>query len=173
MTTRREFLQAAALGGAALAAAGSAPLAAAAVRPKPLSSRAYKYRIAFGAWMNDMRCEPLPLENWPAPQLDDECMRSLLRIMELQSKAGYNLFDVWGLFATYGWPVDITSAVDKERRKRINTVLKAAKERGIKLVLGLGTYSWGYDKIIAADPAVRGKNADGSPHAHAMCDANP
>ena len=35
----------------------------------------------------------------------------------------------------------------------------------------LGTYSWGYDQIIAADPEVRGENSDGSPHAHAMCDA--
>jgi hypothetical protein len=43
----------------------------------------------------------------------------------------------------------------------------------MKMSLGFGTYSWGYDKIIAADPSVRGKNADGSPHAHAMCDANP
>ncbi len=123
--------------------------------------------------MNDMRCEPLPLENWPAPQLDDECVRSLLRIIELQARAGYNMFDVWGFFATYGWPVDIASAVDTARRKRINTILKAAKDHGIELVLGLGTYSWGYDKIIEADPAVRGRNPDGSPHAHAMCGANP
>src|SRR5258706_9544845 len=100
MRTRREFLKAAALGGTALAATGPGPLATAAVTPAPRSSRAYKYRIAFGAWMNDMRCEPLPLENWPAPQLDDECVRSLLRIIELQARAGYNMFDVWGFFAT-------------------------------------------------------------------------
>src|SRR5205823_6761905 len=154
MDNRRDFIKKAAFGAASLAS-GGLPMAEAAGHAKPEASRTFQYRIAFGAWMNDMRCEPLPLENWPAPQFDDECVRSLIRIMDLQSKAGYNLFDVWGLFATYGWPVDITSAVDKERRKRINTVLKAAKERGIKLVLGLGTYSWGYDKIIAADPAVR------------------
>ena len=43
--------------------------------------------------------------------------------MEVQSAAGYNLLDVWGLFATYGWPPDITSAVDKDRRRRIHKLL--------------------------------------------------
>ena len=175
MRNRRQFLKQTSLGAAYLATGAGLPVAKG-KEPgggRGVLSRAYKYRIAFGAWINDVRCEPLPLENWPAPQFDDECMRSLLRIMDVQSNAGYNLFDVWGLFATYGWPVDIRSAVDKERRKRINTLVRAAKDRGLKLVLGLGTYSWGYDKIIEAEPAVRGKNADGSPHAHAMCDANP
>ena len=120
-----------------------------------------------------MRRTPLPLENWPAPQLDDEAVDSAIAAMDVQSAAGYNMLDVWGLFATYGWPPDIISAVDKDRRKRIHQLLAAAKHRGILLTLGMGTYSWGYDKIIAADPEVRGKNADGTPHAHAMCDANP
>src|SRR6266446_1988732 len=136
MSNRRQFLKQTALGAAYLATGAGLRLA----EGKPPSSgkgdltHSYKYRIAFGAWINDMRCEPLPLENWPAPQLDDECVRSLLRIIELQARAGYNLFDVWGFFATYGWPVDITSAVDKARRKRINNVLKAAKDHGIELV---------------------------------------
>jgi hypothetical protein len=134
---------------------------------------AYKYRIAFGAWINDMRMRPLPLENWPAPQLDDEAVESMIRAMDVQSDAGFNMLDVWGLFATYGWPPDIVSVLDKDRRRRIMRLLKAADQRGITVMLGLGTYSWGYDNIIAADPSVRGKNQDGSPHAHAMCDANP
>ncbi|PWU18175.1 MAG: hypothetical protein C5B50_09720 [Verrucomicrobia bacterium] len=174
-TSRREFLARASIAGTGLFVGSALDLEKARAVDQPAldSSLAYKYRIAFGAWINDMRCEALPLENWPAPQLDDECVRSLVRIMDLQSRAGYNLFDVWGLFATYGWPVDITSAVDGDRRKRIKTLFKAAKHRGLKLSLGLGTYSWGYDKIIEADPSVRGKNQDGSAHPHAMCDANP
>jgi hypothetical protein len=83
------------------------------------------------------------------------------------------MLDVWGLFATYGWPPDITSAVDRERRRRIQRLLRAARERGLRLALGLGVYSWGYDRILEADPAVRGRDSEGRPHPHALCDANP
>lgn len=170
---RREFLKAATAGAAALAL-GQRDIDTALGAPQPNARpNAYPYRIAFGCWMNDMRLTPLPLTDWPAPQLDDVTVQSLIRTMDVQRDAGFNHFDVWGLFATFGWPPDIKSAVDDERRKRVNQVLAAAKERGIKLVLGFGTYSWGYDAIIAADPEVRGKNADGTPHPHAMCGAKP
>jgi len=66
---RREFLKETALGAAVLTAAGAARLrtAEATSAPNPPASPGYKYRIAFGAWINDLRTEPLPLENWPAP----------------------------------------------------------------------------------------------------------
>jgi hypothetical protein len=166
---RRDFLKGLSLGAAYFAFSNSISAPASA---SP-ASNSFKYRIAFGAWMNDMRCQPLPLEDWPAPQFDDQCVDSIIRCMDVQRDAGYNMLDAWGYFATYGWPVDIVSAVDDQRRRRLQRLLKAAKERGIKPTLGLGTYSWGYDKILAADPAVRGKLANGQPHPHALCDANP
>lgn len=139
--------------------------------PQPDSG--YKYRIAFGVWINDMRPTPLPLEKWPAPQLDDITIAGIAAAMDVQAEAGFTMLDVWGLFATYGWPPDLESAVDTERDRRIRQVLAAAHERGLGLMLGMGVYSWGYDRIIEADPAVRGKDANGNPHPHAMCDAHP
>jgi hypothetical protein len=168
---RRTLLKAGAAAAASLAAGREAPGASGAETSG--QRRAYTYRIAFGAWLNDMRGDPLPLENWPAPQLDDEAIASAVRAMDVQAEAGFNMLDVWGLFATYGWPPDIESAVDADRRRRIEEFLAAARKRGLRPSLGLGTYSWGYDRIIEVDPEVRGKNPDGSPHAHAMCDASP
>jgi hypothetical protein len=172
---RREFLELASLATTGLAAQQLWPPAAfGATKPAESNQpRSYRYRIAFGAWINDMRNDPLPLENWPAPQFDDETVSSIVKAMDVQAKAGFNLLDAWGYFATYGWPPDIVSALTDDRREKIHRVLTGGRERGIGLILGLGTYSWGYDKIIAADPEVRGHNADGTPHAHAMCDANP
>jgi hypothetical protein len=166
---RRDFLASLSVAGLACSRAANSLVSA----PAPVSDTAFKYRIAFGAWINDLRTTPLPLENWPAPRLDDETIDSAVRAMDVQAAAGFNYLDVWGLFATYGWPVDIVSACPPERRRRIEQLIEAARKRGLRLVLGLGTYSWGYDQIIAADPEVRGKNPDGTPHAHAMCDANP
>jgi hypothetical protein len=172
--TRRDLLAAACAGTASLIA----PQCLSGADAPPGSGQetgesAYRYRIAFGAWINDMRRRPLPLDNWPAPQFDDETVESVIRAMDVQAEAGFNYLDAWGLFATYGWPPDIISAVDDARRVRLQRLATAARERNIRLALGLGTYSWGYDKIIEADPAVRGKNPDGTPHAHALCDANP
>jgi len=172
--TRRDLLAVACSGAAALITPQCVPAADAPPRSvgQP-GGPAYRYRIAFGAWINDMRRRALPLEDWPAPQFDDESVESAIQAMDVQAAAGFNFLDAWGLFATYGWPPDITSAVDDQRRRRLLRLQEAARQRNIRLALGLGTYSWGYDKIIATDSAVRGRNPDGSPHAHAMCDANP
>ena len=73
---RRAFLKETPLAAAALALANPVRILAAA-QDDPISgqvSSSYKYRIAFGAWINDLRMTPLPLENWPAPQLDDEAI---------------------------------------------------------------------------------------------------
>jgi hypothetical protein len=172
---RRDFLKGAALGAACLASASPTLSCTGAEAEGPASEghSSFKYRIAFGAWINDMRTNPLPLENWPAPQFDDESVQSAIQAMDVQASAGFNLLDVWGLFATYGWPTDIVSVLSPERRQRIERLINAAKQRKMRVVLGLGTYSWGYDQIIAADTEVRGKNSDGTPHAHAMCDGHP
>src|SRR5689334_2460074 len=145
--TRRGWMAAAGSGAAALMTSRDIPAAGAPPRPvDPPDESAYRYRIAFGAWINDMRRQPLPLEDWPAPQFDDETVDSAIQAMDVQAAAGFNYLDAWGLFATYGWPPDITSAVDEARRQRLRRLQDAARQRGIRLSLGLGTYSWGYDK---------------------------
>ncbi len=138
----------------------------------PDPDHAYRHRIAFGCWINDMRNSPLPCQNWPAPQLDDETVSSALRAMDVQAEAGFNGIDAWGLFATYGYPPDVESAfADKQRARRVRTLLKAAAERKMHWILGMGLFSWGYDEIIKNNPSVRGVDPQGKPHPHAMCGA--
>jgi hypothetical protein len=95
-----------------------------------------------------------------------------LAALDVQSKAGFNLMDAWGLFATYGYPPDVTSAfADKARRTQVQRLIREAGQRGIKYLFGLGLFSWGYDQIIRADPAVRGKSKSGQPLDHVLCGA--
>ena len=118
---RRGFLKSTSFGGACLVAGQGLPSASlgAGKATDDEQEHAYKYRAAFGAWINDMRTEALPLQNWPAPQFDDETITSAIRAMDVQSEAGFNYLDAFGLFATYGYPPDITSAfADKDRRRR-------------------------------------------------------
>lgn len=134
---------------------------------------AYDYRIAYGAWVNDMRLDPLPLENWPAPHLDGESVRSIVRALATQSRFGYTHLDVWGLFATKSWPLNLGEGIDKARQRRVRQVISAAHDRGVKLIYGMGTYSWGYENIIEHDPSLAATNRDGTKHGRALCDANP
>jgi hypothetical protein len=126
-------------------------------------TKSYNHRTAFGAWVNDMRNEPVYGQKWPSRTLDDRTVNDITRCLDLASQAGFNEFDVFGLLATYAWPPDLSSVVDEARRSQVNKVINAAHDRSIKLLYGLGVYSWGFDAIIEADPEVRG------PNPHAMC----
>ena len=132
----------------------------------------YTYRIAFGAWINDMRNGPLPLQNWPAPQFDEQTLDGLVRALKVQAEAGFNFLDVWGLFATYGYPPDIKSAFQEEGRVRmVRRLIRAAEKLDMQVMFGMGLLSWGYDQILQDNPGVRGVDAEGKPHAHALCGA--
>lgn len=176
VNTRRDFLGNVSV--AALTAGGWGRPEAAAAQPSFGTPEVrggqggYDYRVAFGAWINDMRNEPLPLENWPAPAFDSETINSALRAFDVQSEAGFNLVDNFGLFATTSYPLDIVGAFgDPDRRRKVQSLIAAAKERGLKTLFGLGLFTWGFDEIIRQDPEVRGKDRAGKPHAHAMCGA--
>jgi len=173
-SNRRDFLKQASLGAFALASGRILPSHGADEQKgaQHTSPPAYKYRIAFGCWINDMRSQSLPLQGWPAPQLDEETVASAIRAMDVQSRAGFNYLDAWGLFATYGYPPDIASAfADKDRSPQVHRLIKAASERGMKYLFGMGLFSWGYDQIVKADPAVQGRSKAGQPLAHVMCGA--
>ncbi|MBM3500753.1 MAG: hypothetical protein FJX74_19005 [Armatimonadetes bacterium] len=138
-----------------------------------MAKASYDYRLGFGAWVNDMRNSALPLEQWPAPQMDDETVAGIVRALDVMADAGYQYLDTFGLYATTQYPLDIVSAFDdRERNRQLDRLFKAAEKRGIRFSMPLGLMTWGYDRIIEEDPEVRGKNADGSPHPHAMCGAH-
>ena len=127
-------------------------------------TRAYLDRVAFNVWPNDVRLAPRPLENWPSAVFDDLTVDSIIRTMDVQAEAGYNVLDIAGFFATYSLPVDVRSAVDNERRTRIGKIVTAAHDRGMKVNLfPAGVYSWGFDEIIRQNPVLQGSNP------HAMC----
>lgn len=160
---RRGFLKTASAAGAGLVAGmGMAETKPCQAKPV-IGKNAYRDRMGMGVWINDVRTEPLPFDRWPSIVLDDVTEQSIIKMLDLQAATGYNMFDVYGLFAGDGWPVDIVSAVDKDRDARVRRIQKAARDRGIKLIYGLGVYSWGFNEIIQHDPAVRG------PNSNAMC----
>ena len=150
--SRRNFLETS-LGAAALAAVNPTQLLVANENKTTMarSSNALDYRIAYGCWVNDMRLEPLALEDWPAEQMDDETVRSVFKALDVQSHFKYNWLDTWGLLATTSWPLNLGEGVDNDRRNRVKKILTYAHERGIKVIYGMGVMSWGCEKIIESN----------------------
>ncbi|MCO5241297.1 MAG: hypothetical protein M9904_14700 [Chitinophagaceae bacterium] len=140
--------------------------------PAISSKQGFDYRIAYGCWVNDMRLDPLALEEWPAPNMDEKTVQGVLKALDIQSRFGYNWLDAWGLLATTSWPLNIGAGVELDRRRRVKEIINAAHQRNIKVIYGMGTYSWGYEKIIENDPSLAARNRDGSFNVKALCDAN-
>ncbi len=160
------------MGAAACFAAGG-PLEARSDPAGPIpgnAAPAFKYRTGFGVFANDMRNEPLPLEEWPTSIMDDQTVEGIVSVLDLQQRNGWNMIDIAGFFPMSngdgGWPVDFTKVADPARRGRINRVLTQAHQRAIKVIwIETGVLSSGVDSIIKADPSVKGTSNS------AMCPA--
>src|SRR5437762_9608600 len=116
--TRREFLIETSAAAAAMTSSGLF-----AGTSRPVSADRYTHRVQFGCWINDMRNDVLPRDNWPAKVLDDKTERDIIDCLTLGQQSGYNQIDVWGLFATSAYPIDLRSAFrDEQRRPRVDRI---------------------------------------------------
>lgn len=127
----------------------------------------YTHRTAQGVWLNDMRNRALPAQPWPCVTLDERAEADLIASIRLQAASGFDSLTAFGLLTARDWLPQLERTVPAARRRRVQRLLAAAHEAGVKVLYGLGVYSWGFDRIIAADAAVRGTNP------HAMCAARP
>jgi hypothetical protein len=117
-STRREFLATVSAATVALStnkltfADGSpaAPPRVSSTSPVASTEKTLKHRVQFGCWINDMRNEVLPRTNWPAMTLDNQTERDIIDTLQLGHESGYNQIDVWGLFVSSAYPIDIQSA---------------------------------------------------------------
>ena len=79
-------------------------------------------------------------------------MADLSDVFALAAESGYTDIVLWGLFVDHHWPLDIVSCCDADRRARIRLLVEEAHLLGLRLLCGLGLYSWGFDAVIDAHP---------------------
>jgi hypothetical protein len=65
------------------------------------------------------------------------------------------------------WPLDLGQSLTPEKRAFAVAVGEMCRARDIKLLAGLGVYSWGFDNIIRANPHLARTNP------HALCPHEP
>jgi hypothetical protein len=125
----------------------------------------FAYRLVSG-WISDYSSVPR-WEPWPSITLDGRLMADLSETFAIAQLAGYNGVILWGLLCGRSWRPFLPDTVSVERREQVLAVLEQARSRDLKVFIGLGVYSWGFDEIIAEHLELDG----GSPLN--MCAARP
>src|SRR3954452_1084578 len=123
---------------------------------------AFCYRVTDG-WLRDVASEPTPGQPWPCIRWDDQLFADQIRFLDVQAELGVDHNVVWGLFVERAWPVPFEKVIDNARAERLQQFVAAAHERGVKLLSGVGIYSWGFEEVIARVPGVS------AGHRQAMC----
>jgi len=125
-------------------------------------SGGFKYGVAIG-WLRDLASEPTPTDPWPCVRWDAQLLRDQENFLEVQSRLGQRYNVAWGLFISRCWPVPFERVVSDERRRFLASYVAAAHARGVKVMMGTGIYSWGFEEVIRKVPGVAGGSAQ------AMC----
>ncbi len=103
-------------------------------------------------WLTDLASEPRPYEAWPSIGIDETLFRDYDEAFRVLQEIGLNEISLWGLFVAREWPLDIEHTLDDARRAQVRRLIDMAHRRGLKVLSGLGVYSWGFEGIIRAHP---------------------
>ena len=122
----------------------------------------FDYRAILGCWTNDISSVPRA-GHWPSREFDEGLERDFIEFFDMMQDVGYNSAVFAGFFVTRNWEVNYSDSISPERKEKVTRIIGEAHKRGIKMLYGMGLYSWGFDKIIKERPEVRGSNP------HAMC----
>lgn len=122
---------------------------------------------AYNGWITDLASLPDPRAEWPSMRLDEPLLADYRETFALMKRLGFNEIVIWGLYVSNNWPLELKSAVTMERGRLVERLIKSGHDHGIKVISGLGTYSWGFKEIIRANPKLNGGNPN------AMCASEP
>ncbi len=128
------------------------------------SEKGFDFRVVLGCWTNDVSSVP-KFEQWPSMHMDELLERDLAEFFDFMREVGLEYIVLCGLLVSHDWHADFAATVPHQRQQAVKRILDAAHKRGVKILYGLGLYSWGFDEIIKTNPGVRGTNPS------AMCAA--
>lgn len=112
---------------------------------------AFSYRLLLG-WINDNSSRPLAGSRWPITTINEETVSDYRSFFATAREYGYNGITLWGLYASHSWAVPLKNSLEPARRRLVDRILNEADKQSIKVLYGLGVYSWGFEEIIQRDP---------------------
>ena len=117
------------------------------------SSAQFQHRAYYG-WITDLASEGRPNDAWPSTRIDDKLLNDYDVNLKFMHEMGLNEIVIWGLFVSREWPLDLKNAIDDTRKKQVLAIIEKAHQYNIKVLSGVGVYSWGFDAIIRANPEI-------------------
>ncbi len=120
------------------------------IRIAAFGQQKFEHRGYLG-WMIDMsRTECY--DAWPSVKLDSAMIADYAETLDFLKRSGMNEITLWGLFTNKYWEPEVEKTIDTSRKALIDQVIRMAHQRKIKVILGMGVYSWGFDKILQEHP---------------------
>src|ERR1051326_5892995 len=116
--------------------------------------QAFQYRGYLG-WITDLATFADTYAEWPSMRIDEPLLKDYRETFQLMKTLGFQDLCIWGLYVSRAWPVDIASAVTPERARQVEKLIADARASGVRIVSGLGVYSWGFEEILRAHPRLR------------------
>jgi hypothetical protein len=131
------------------------------------TSAQFQHRAYYG-WIRDLASEGRPNDPWPSILIDDKLLNDYDINLKFMHEIGLNEITIWGLFIAREWPLELKNAIDETRKKQVRAIIEKAHHYNIKVLSGMGVYSWGFDAIIRANPELACPD-----NPSAMCLHNP
>jgi hypothetical protein len=114
----------------------------------------FKHKGYLG-WMIDMSRNARTGLEWPSIIMDQALIDDYEETLDFLQRSRMNEITLWGLFTNSNWGPEIDRTIDTERLRKVREVISKAHQHGIKILCGLGVYSWGFNKIIKEHPEVK------------------
>jgi hypothetical protein len=130
-----------------------------------MAETSFTHRIISG-WIIDFS-SIAAVTPWPSIALDQRLTADLLQAFDRAQTAGYTSIILWGLLAGRSWNSSLPDTVSPARKQQVLQIMEEVRRRGMKMIMGLGLYSWGFEEIIAAHPELDGGAPD------KMCGSRP
>ena len=94
-------------------------------------------------------------EEWPSIRIDSALIGDYTDAIDFLQRDGFNEITLWGLFTNKFWEPEVDKTIDAQRKVLVNDLIAKAHQRELKVICGMGIYSWGFEKIISQDPSVK------------------
>jgi len=114
----------------------------------------FKHKGYLG-WLVDISRTARIGVSWPSVILDDALIEDYKETIDFLHSGGMNEITAWGFFTNSVWEPQIENTINAGREAKVKGMISYAHGKGIKILCGLGVYSWGFNKIIKEHPEIK------------------